>query len=419
MDDSHDPLQCIKQLRQTLAADKLSLGFLLGAGCPCAIRVPRSNGDGDAPLIPDLAGLTRIVVSEISRSTEYKAPFNTLMAVLNEDKYPDPNVEIILSRIRTLREAAGNAKVRNLSAKELDDLDREVCQVISKTVACDLPGDNTPYHSLARMAGRHPVPPFEIFTTNYDLLTEQAFESLRLPFFDGFIGSSRPYFDQRAIEDDPLPPRWSLLWKLHGSIHWRFNNASRAITRSREQSDGQELLIHPSHRKYDESRRMPYLVMVDRLKGFLRNQKQPVALFVIGHSFSDEHLNETIVESLKANASAACFALQYDNMAKYPMLAALAKAEANLTVLARDVAIIRRREAQWLARPSTDIAAFGGAFELIKTESDTADEPAAPQSPDEDTETPRPCRFHLGDFARFGAFLDDLAGYVTPSETGT
>ena len=34
--------------------------------------------------------------------------------------------------------------------------------------------------------------------------------------------------------------------------------------------EGQRRVIHPSHLKYQESRRMPYLAMVDRLREFLR-----------------------------------------------------------------------------------------------------------------------------------------------------
>src|SRR6185295_7037538 len=94
--------------------------------------------------------------------------------------------------------------------------------------------------------------------------------------------------------------------------------------------DGDELLIHPSHRKYDESRRMPYFVMIDRLRSFMRNSQKPVALVVIGFSFSDEHLNEVIIESLKANPSAACFALQYGTLSDYPNAQKLARDNVNL-----------------------------------------------------------------------------------------
>src|SRR3546814_16422857 len=111
----------------------------------------------------------------------------------------------------------------------------------------------------------------------------------------GFVGSSRPFFDQRAIEEDALPLRWTRLWKLHGSINWRFNKQSKAIFRSREKSDADlELLIHPSHRKYDESRRMPYFVMIDRLRHFLRNDGRPVAPIALGYPFSDEPKRKTV-----------------------------------------------------------------------------------------------------------------------------
>lgn len=322
MDESHDPLQCVKQLRQTLAADKLSIGLFLGAGCPCAIQVSRDGAEESTPLVPDINGLTQLVSTEMERSEGQSASFGRLKKILAEDGYEAPNVERILSCIRALRDAAGNGEVRGLNAGTLDELDKEVCRVVSARVARELPTGTTPYHSVAKWVGSYRVPSPEIFTTNYDLLMEQALESMRVPFFDGFVGSARPFFDQRTIEEDQaandkltLPDRWCRLWKLHGSINWRFNRRTRAITRSRETADGEELLIHPSQRKYDESRRRPYSVMLDRLKHFIRNKKEPVALLAIGHSFSDDHLNETIVESLRSNPSAVCFALQYGDCA--------------------------------------------------------------------------------------------------------
>lgn len=405
VNEAHDPLQCVKQLRQTLAADKLSIGFFLGAGCPCAIRVPREGGDGDGPLVPDIAGLTQSVSDALSASRDLATPFDTLVKILAEDGFGTPNIENMLSRIRSLRDAAGATDVRGLSAKELDDLDQGICRTISKTVAQTLPDSKTPYHALARIVSSYRSPPSEMFTTNYDLLIEQAFESLQVPFFDGFVGSARPFFDQQAIEDDKLPERWARLWKLHGSVNWRFDKKTKAITRSGDSSDGDELLIHPSHRKYDESRRMPYLVMIDRLKTFLRNSRQPVALFAVGHSFSDEHLNATIMESLKVNPSAACFALQYGQLSDYPMAANLADGDANLSVLARDEAIIRRRRGTWFARPSTDFIALSGAFEFVDGDENGG------TAGDGESDEPRPSEFLLGDFKHFGLFLDKVAGY--------
>jgi len=227
---------------------------------------------------------------------------------------------------------------------------------------------------------------------------EQALEGLSASFFDGFVGSNRPFFDQQAIEDDKLPDRWARLWKLHGSINWRFNQASKTIIRSLDRKDGDELLIHPSHRKYDESRRMPYLVLIDRLKTFLRNDKQPVVLFFIGHSLSDQHLNATVLESLKANPSSACFVLLFGNLSDYPAATALAKNETQLSVIGKDGAILRGREHPWIARPTTEISALGGAFDFADDEKE------------EDSDEPRPCSFLLGDFKKFGEFIDEVTG---------
>jgi hypothetical protein len=414
-DEEHNPLQCLTQLRQTLSADKLSIGFFLGAGCPCAVRIPNESGDGDRPIIPDIKGLTKKVHATVSNSDTCKLSYETLSKTFAEDGLVDPTIEAMLNRIRSFREVAGKAGVRGILFNELDELDREICQCIRTAVTCSLPTHRTPYHALAGYIGSHRAPFTEIFTTNYDVLVEQALEDRRVPYFDGFVGSSRPFFDQRAIEDGEIPLRWSRLWKLHGSINWRFNRTTKAVFRSDNGEEGDELLIHPSHRKYDDSRRMPYFVMIDRLRGFLRHSERPVALILIGYSFGDEHINEAIVESLKANASAACFALQFGKLADYPNAVTLARENSNLSVLAPDEAIIRRRRGRWVASPTIDVATLKGAFEIVP-EATKADGEKSSQT--QAGEMPRPCRMTLGDFKQLGDFLDEFSGYSSPESAG-
>ncbi|HKQ85810.1 MAG TPA: SIR2 family protein [Candidatus Acidoferrales bacterium] len=105
------------------------------------------------------------------------------------------------------------------------------------------------------------VAPVEVFTTNYDLLMEEALETNRVPYFDGFVGSNETFFDLRSIEEDKLPARWCLLWKIHGSLNWHEDD-SRSV-RPGSSSNGRKV-IYPSQLKYDESRRMPCLAMLDR-----------------------------------------------------------------------------------------------------------------------------------------------------------
>lgn len=407
-DESHEPLQHITQLRQILSADKLSIGFFLGAGCPCSVKVTNADGNGKRPLIPDIRGLTSAVDAKMVASEEFAPPYGKLTKSLEDDGYPMPTVETMLNRIRALRDVAGKAAVRDLSFAELDGLDREICKQIRDVVTCDLPTEDNPYHSLAGFIRTHRSPFSEIFTTNYDVLMEQALERQQVPYFDGFVGSSRPFFDQRAIEDGETPDRWSRLWKLHGSINWRYDKNSKAVVRSEKHvEDEEELLIHPSHMKYDESRRMPYVVMIDRLRAFIRNKERPVALIIIGYSFGDQHLNEAIVESLKANASSACFALQYGKLAEYREGVTLARSNANLSFLAKDGAVVRRREGPWVANPATVVASLSSTFEKVPA---VADGPGAGAGGDP-TDAPQPCNFRGGDFKRFGDFLVELSTY--------
>lgn len=407
-EEIHDPLQCATQLRQTLSADKLSIGFFLGAGCPCAVRISNENADGDRPIIPDINGLTETIHTAMSAS-HLKVLYEALTKTFIEDAVVKPTIEVMLNRIRSFREVAGKTGIRGLSLEGLNELDREICQSIRKVVTCRLPSQMTPYHALARFIRNHRSPFTEVFTTNYDVLVEQALESQRVPYFDGFIGSSRPFFDQRAIEDGEIPSRWSRLWKLHGSINWRFNKMTKTVFRSENGEEGDELLIHPSHLKYDESRRMPYFVMIDRLRSFLRNSDRPVALVVLGYSFGDEHINEAIIESLKANASAACFALQFGDLENYEAAIDLAKENANLSVLARDKAVIRRRKGRWMASPTLDIAMLEGAFDIFTTSAKAREDNLGVDTAD--AEAPRPCKMTLGDFKRFGDFLDEFSAY--------
>lgn len=369
------------------------------------MRVNDPNGGADLPLIPDIRGLTTAVDKEMAASEDHAVAYTKLIKAINDDGESAPTVEGMLNRIRALRDVAGKSLVRDMSFDELDNLDREICSQVRKVVTCDLPADENPYHSMASFIRTHRYPFSEIFTTNYDVLIEQALERQQVPYFDGFVGSSRPFFDQRAIEDGEIPKRWSRLWKLHGSINWRYNKTSKTVVRSEHEADGDELLIHPSHMKYDESRRMPYFVMIDRLRSFIRHKERPVALIILGYSFGDQHLNEAIVESLKANASSACFALQYGDLAQYPDGVALAKGNANLSLLARDGAVVRRRQGPWVANPATDLASLAATFQKLPPAA------AAGSTATDLADLPQPCIFLGGNFKRFGDFLDQLSAY--------
>ena len=377
----HDPLKQISYLQQCLSSNRRPIGLFLGAGCPMGVRL-----ENDEPLIPDIAGVTQAVCDILKECTSYK----TVNEHLREKGEEDPTVEDLLTHIRTLASVAGIGNVRGLSAEELDRLDELICNHIHEIVDKNLPETGTPYHELAlwvRATEReHPI---EVFTTNYDLLIEQAFERLGVPYFDGFAGALKPSFDLRAIEEDELPYRWARIWKLHGSINWLI--ADNKVFRGT--GNGERRVIHPSHLKYHESRRMPYLAMMDRLRRFMKNSS--AVLILCGYSFRDEHINEVIVQGLQSIGTATAFALLFGEIEKYEEAINLANNQPNLTILARDGAVIGSQKANWLVRE----AQLKGN-DWVKWDQECRD----------NNKSIFQAKLRLGDFVVFGKFLQSIVG---------
>jgi hypothetical protein len=116
--------------------------------------------------------------------------------------------------------AGPGAAVRGFTLAEVERLDEAISAEIAEIVNVSSPAPPTPFDQLVRWVRSVSRSfPIEFFTTNYDLLIEQALERWRVPYFDGFIGARDAFLDQRAIDDDILPTRWAGVWKLHGSIN--------------------------------------------------------------------------------------------------------------------------------------------------------------------------------------------------------
>ena len=323
-------------LRQALSSNKNKVAFLLGAGCPLSIRDEHSQ-----PLIPDIAGLTKSVCAalESEKIEELKKGIP-----LPEDK--EATIEDILSRVRLLIDVVGDEEFNGFTKESLLELEKKICNEITNSVNKELPKEITPYHNLASwITGIPRENPIEIFTPNYDLLIESSLESKKIPYFDGFVGSRNAFFDLYSMEYETLPSRWVKLWKLHGSINW-WNTEDGAVFRGYH-CDGDEntQMIYPSHLKYSQSRRMPYLAMQDRLSNFL--SKGQSVLIICGYSFVDQHLNEIIMQRLLANARAVCFGLLYSDIEQYPEALECASKTTNLNLISKNAAFFAGEKTVW------------------------------------------------------------------------
>ncbi|MCW1937894.1 SIR2 family protein [Pseudomonas sp. MDMC_285] len=181
------------------------------------------GADGWKPLIPNIAGLEKIVLDDLSENQ--KNVYDQI-----KSSFSDSNLEKVLSRVRMLAEVIGDGKIFDFTAKEFTDLSEAICNSIRDVVSQELPVGANPYSELVSwINGINRKYAVEIFTTNYDLLIENALERAKTPYFDGFSGSKSAFFDPSSISKNDLPPRWVRLWKLHGSIGWESNENGEVV----------------------------------------------------------------------------------------------------------------------------------------------------------------------------------------------
>ncbi|MCY4288762.1 MAG: hypothetical protein OXC63_09240 [Aestuariivita sp.] len=89
-----------------------------------------------------------------------------------------------MSRIRRIANLiSGDETVDGLTADTARDLDRSICQQIAQALNIDAE-DSAPVICLAAWLARASYHlPVELFTINYDLLLENALETMRVPYY--------------------------------------------------------------------------------------------------------------------------------------------------------------------------------------------------------------------------------------------
>lgn len=387
---SFDPDVEIGKLIDQLASHEKPVAFLFGAGTSASVKAT----DGQ-PLIPAVAALTTTCFDVVTSSGDsYADAWRLIWDALTPG---EDNIEGVLSTVRKMQAAITAAdKLVGLSAAELDELGDIIQRTISQEVRPDesrFP-DLLPHVSLARWIRRiDRQTAVEIFTTNYDTLLERSLEADEVPVFDGFVGSREPYFAPSSLTRDGMAPgrAWTRLWKLHGSVTWALSNSGLGVrvVRGAESATGE--LILPSLLKYDESRKQPYLSMLDRL-GRVLNSPQDFILVAAGFGFGDQHINEVIFEALDANPRMHVFALSYDEIDDKHPLFEPAQRHSNLIVFGPSGAIVGGRLGTW--RRGNSSSGVTARVPAIFTP-DPLDEAAG--------------SVRLGDFNAFCALLENIS----------
>ena len=296
-------------------------------------------GAGRACGLPVVSQLTEQVLSSLTG--DKKATF--------EHQLKGRNLEQALSRLRRIAALlTGNQVLDQLTAESAKKLDESVCTAIVNNL--DISGaDLVPMKHFIAWAGRANYRvPVELFTVNYDLLIETALDFLRVPYFDGFVGTLKARFHTELVEalpsanDQSVPAFFVRLWKLHGSVNWTWDH--REVLRlGAPIPGGQVAAIYPSDAKYEESRRVPFVVLQDR---FRRSLQHPETLTILaGYSFSDDHLNELIFDAASRRERSDFIAFCHSKIPDE--VSALATITPNLQVISGREAIIGGLRATW------------------------------------------------------------------------
>lgn len=328
----HNPDQYMAALRTIIAQGRKRIGLLVGAGGPAGM----ANDEGVKPLIPAVTELTDKILKIL------ETPYGKQLAALKKE-LKQHDIESILSRVRALSKVLGDSPVHGLDGKGYETFGNSICTEIGKIVSARLPNGLSPYSEIVNwITGTSRDYPVEIFTTNYDLLFEEAFERSGASYFDGFTGGREPFFDPVTVGSNDLPPRWTRVWKLHGSLGWKAGENGEVI---RTGHNSATHLVFPEYLKYDQTQKAPYTALLDRLRAFLGT---PDTLLVsIGFSFQDSHISARISDALAGNPSASVFAFQFLPIEKEMAACQLAKRLPNFSVYSPDQAKVNGVRGPW------------------------------------------------------------------------
>lgn len=325
----HHPMEFAASLGAKLASRSRHVCFFLGAGV------------GKACGLPDIAGLQKHVLTVLDDGN----------ATAFSRQLTGRSLEEALSRIRRIAAlVSGGETVDDLTTEMATELDKVVCRAVVNALTPDDIDLTSARHLAAWVARANYHRPIELFTVNYDLLLETALETMRAPYFDGFVGTLRARFHTELVEELPGPPETEAipvsfvrLWKLHGSVNWVSGDGQQVVRLGHPVPDGRPAAIYPSDAKYDESRRLPFIVLQDRLRRALHLPE--TMLLITGYSFGDDHLNEHIFDAATRRARSEFIAFCYGDIPA--VLAERAAITPNLQVLADNEAILGGSRMCW------------------------------------------------------------------------
>lgn len=301
--------------------DVKNLSFLFGAGCS-SLKDENDVELGISTMIP----LAKSFYATLKQ--DEKTFLDEIHVAYNAKPYSE-NLEKFFEAILNYRNYLSQIKnIKKAGLKENDGKINSIIKKLKKFIlkACTQPfeEDNNSVLNLYRKFYRKLIfrdrnlPKPNVFTTNYDVFSEKSMDSLNVHYSNGFSGVIDRYFNPSIFDYafsesmDVSENKWQIidhfvyLYKLHGSINWIWSESDGQLFSIKELQDvsfstlskskSENIMIYPSHVKQNASLSSPYTDLFREFKYKL--SKSNSVLIVAGYSFSDEHINNIIYQSL-------------------------------------------------------------------------------------------------------------------------
>ena len=328
-------IESIKKIQEAFlkVLDNKNLSFLLGSGCSSYEIEKKVEDSNTSNIKKEQIGIPVMapMAKEFYNLSEFEENKEWLLRKLKidvEDKNFEENLEAFLSVLHSLsfyhskinNEADEEAQKINQVIKEARNFILEKClnekNIKDKRDSELLEVYKTFYKKL--LTRNSTLPRLNIFTTNYDLYSERAMDSLGIHYVNGFTGGISKYFNPTifnyalAEKMDLSQSKWNVidnffyLYKIHGSVNWVENDDEGKLFKIQEiqeiqdstfntLKDKETVMIYPTPLKYNASLGSPYS---DLFREFQKKLMQNNNILVtIGYSFSDEHINNLIFQA--------------------------------------------------------------------------------------------------------------------------
>ncbi len=268
-----------------------NLNFLFGSGCSSFIE------NGEQKAISTMDGLFADFFAQ--------NPDFSIVGVNPKDKC-NRNLELMMDYLVSLKMSSQLIDVKDNIDEKIDIVQQYIKNAVikgqqSKEVTSVY---RNFYTKLVQASSKNPI---NIFTTNYDLFNEKALDSLGFYYNNGFSGTYYRKFNPNSynyvfVENMNLNKdiwgklsNYYNLYKIHGSINWVVEN-DEIVEKATELCSDSRVMIYPTPQKDRSTLMTPYSDLMRNMQQVL--SKNNSVLLTIGYSFSDDHINRIILNSL-------------------------------------------------------------------------------------------------------------------------